>query len=166
MDVTVRQLGGDEWSTLRALRLRALTDSPQSFASTFDEEVQFDEAAWRRELVADHWCAAIAAETAPVPMAVALMGVAPTDRHGCDCWIHGCWVDPRFRRQGLTRRMVDWLDELSMQRGWLRQGLGVWPDNTEAIAAWERLGFSIHGAPLPSRRRPGKTYVAMLRDVP
>ena len=33
--VTVRMLGGDDWSRRREIRLRALQDSPSAFGSTY-----------------------------------------------------------------------------------------------------------------------------------
>jgi GNAT superfamily N-acetyltransferase len=150
-----------DWMTLRDVRLRALTDSPECFAATLTEESGFDEAAWRLHARDDDWCVATAAGTP-----IGIMGVASVQRHECDCWLHGCWVDPRFRKQGVTRRMVAWLDDLSRRRGWLRQGLGVWPENSDAIAAWERLGYIATGTPLPSSRRPGQLHLVMRRGVP
>lgn len=159
--VVVVTLTEDDWATLRDLRLRSLTDSPQWFAATLAEESAFDETAWRELLRDGDWSAAFVDA-----QAVGIMGVTPTDRHDCDCWMHGSWVEPRFRNRGITRDLLTWLDRLSRERGWRRQGLGVWPENTDAIAVWERLGFSAHGQPLPSRRRSGQLYLAMRREVP
>jgi GNAT superfamily N-acetyltransferase len=159
--LTVAALDGDDWATFRDVRMRSLLDSPDAFAATPEDEAGQDEADWRLRLDDDKWCTAMMAGHP-----VGLMGVAAIDRHGCDCWLHGCWVDPDVRRMGVTRRLLGWLDDVSRERHWRRQGLGVWPDNTDAIAAWERLGFTSLGAPLPSARRPGMRYLAMLRDVP
>ena len=45
--VTVRVLGGDDWSRWRELRLRALQDSPSAFGSTYAQELAHEEADWR-----------------------------------------------------------------------------------------------------------------------
>jgi RimJ/RimL family protein N-acetyltransferase len=157
---TVVALTQDDWETLRELRLSALAESPQWFAATLEEETAFDEDEWRRELRVGTWCAAVLDDRP-----IGLMGVTPTDRHDCDCWLHGSWVEPRFRHHGVTRLMLAWLDGVARQRGWQRIGLGVWPENTPAIAVWERLGFVAHGGPLPSSRRPGQLYLAMRREL-
>jgi GNAT superfamily N-acetyltransferase len=161
MGVRVVHLQGDDWSVLRAGRLRALHDSGESFAGSLGEEAAFVEEQWRDQLDVQDWCA-VCVDGTPA----AIMGVDIVERHGCNCWVHGCWVDPGFRGRGFTRMMVEWLDGLSHERSWIRQGLGVWPENIRAILVWERLGFDVYGSPQPSRRRPGQVYVTMRRDVP
>ena len=37
-----------EWQVLRDIRLQALREAPDAFVSTYEEQVVFDEAAWRR----------------------------------------------------------------------------------------------------------------------
>jgi RimJ/RimL family protein N-acetyltransferase len=157
----LEHLHGDDWSVLREARLRALRDSGESFAGSYAEESGFAEQQWRDQLEVQDWCAVLNGQ-----QTAAIMGVDVVERHECNCWVHGCWVDPAFRGRGLTRMMVEWLDALSLQREWVRQGLGVWPENIRAVSVWERLGFEIYGTPQPSRRRPGQVYVAMRREVP
>ncbi|NBU93841.1 MAG: acetyltransferase, partial [Actinobacteria bacterium] len=45
-------------------------------------------------------------------------------------------------------------------------GLGVWPENERAIAAYLKLGFIKGEKPLPSRSRPDKMYLPMYRNLP
>jgi GNAT superfamily N-acetyltransferase len=45
--VDVRELNGDEWQLKRDLRLAALNESPDAFASTYAREVHRSEAEWR-----------------------------------------------------------------------------------------------------------------------
>jgi hypothetical protein len=42
----VRRVNHDEWPLLKDVRLRALADSPESFGSSFEREVAFDDAIW------------------------------------------------------------------------------------------------------------------------
>jgi RimJ/RimL family protein N-acetyltransferase len=44
-------------------------------------------------------------------------------------------------------------------------GLGVWPDNKQAISAYEKLGFVAGGEPMPSRSIPGLLYLPMFREI-
>lgn len=82
---------------------------------------------------------------------------------GATCWIGGCWTDPAYRGVGALRVMFDYLDLHAANRGWQKQGLGVWQDNYGAIAAYEKLGFVAMGEPQESSRKPGKFYQRMIR---
>jgi len=61
--------------------------------------------------------------------------------------------------------MLDWIDQLASKKNWHRMGLGVWPDNKQAISAYEKLGFVAGGEPMPSRSIPGLLYLPMFRDI-
>ena len=43
-----RQAQGADWEALRQLRLRALADAPDAFASTLEAEVAFPAEVWRQ----------------------------------------------------------------------------------------------------------------------
>jgi len=65
--VEVRQAGAADWALLRELRLRALADAPDAFASTLDQEAVFPEEVWRQRAEGGPASANfIAREAAPV----------------------------------------------------------------------------------------------------
>jgi RimJ/RimL family protein N-acetyltransferase len=61
--------------------------------------------------------------------------------------------------------MLNWLEQLCIEKKWGKIGLGVWPDNLRAIAAYKKLGFTERQKLLPSRSIPGLLYLAMYRNV-
>ncbi len=61
--------------------------------------------------------------------------------------------------------MLKFVDEHAQEKGWQRQGLGVWEDNYPAIAAYEKLGFVAMGEPKPSTRVANKFYIRMIREA-
>jgi RimJ/RimL family protein N-acetyltransferase len=160
--VTVESIEPDDWPILRDLRLRALDESAQWFAADLRTEAAYTETDWRTHANEGAWGAVVVDGTS-----VGLVGVAAVEpERGADCWIHGWWIDPRFRGTGIAHRMLEWLDRVSAGREWHRQGLGVWDDNVDAQAAFTRLGFRAVGPPQPSSRQPGKNYLAMYRHLP
>lgn len=149
-----------QWQILRDLRLASLADSEQWFASTVEAESQLTDEQWQ-ERATEVWGLLI------LDAPCGLVRISPVDDdRGSDCWITAWWIDPRCRGQGHAHRMQDWLDDTSRERQWRVQGLGVWPENTRAIAAYQRLGYIPLGEPKPSTRRPGQFYQEMLRRVP
>jgi RimJ/RimL family protein N-acetyltransferase len=83
-----------------------------------------------------------------------------------DCWFFGCWLAPEFRGKGLMHLMIKELDRICANEGWIRQGLGVWPNNERAIRAYKAHGFYIGGEPRQSRSRPEQLYIPMFRHRP
>jgi RimJ/RimL family protein N-acetyltransferase len=84
---------------------------------------------------------------------------------GTTCWIGSCWVASEHRRKGALRALFEYVDEVSHERNWKIQGLGVWVDNDGAITAYEKLGYSQKGEPQESTRKPGLYYQRMVKTV-
>jgi ribosomal protein S18 acetylase RimI-like enzyme len=61
--------------------------------------------------------------------------------------------------------MLNWVEQLCIEKKWKKIGLGVWPDNLRAISAYKKLGFTEAEKLLPSRSIPGLMYLAMYRNV-
>jgi ribosomal protein S18 acetylase RimI-like enzyme len=62
------------------------------------------------------------------------------------------------------RALFNYIDKHAQQKGWRRQGLGVWVDNSVAIDAYKSLGFTFAGEKMPGSRE-GKFFQHMIRDV-
>ena len=82
-----------------------------------------------------------------------------------DCWISAWWIHQDFRGKGVTKLMLDWVDQLASKNNWRRMGLGVWPDNKVGINAYKKLGFIAGSELMPSRSIPGLLYLPMFRDI-
>ena len=132
----VRRLGPDDWQVLRDVRLRALADSPDAFASTFDREAAFTEADWRQRLAGPVYVVG-------VPEVVAMGGVFARDGlfH-----VWGMWTDPAHRGRGHARRI---LDALMPERGLVVLDVNL--ANPAARTAYERYGFVATGETEPLR---------------
>jgi GNAT superfamily N-acetyltransferase len=155
--VVVELITPNEWQRLRAIRLKALTESGHAFGGTFEAESAEDEATWRLKFEKnDFLIASVDGADAGMLYIEVLKG-----DFGATCWIGGCWSDPQFRGKGLMRAMFTYIDE--QDKDWKVQGLGVWTDNYNAIAAYEKLGFVKMGEDTASTRQPGKFYQRMIR---
>ena len=155
--VVVELLEANEWQRLRTIRLQALTESGHAFGGTLEAERIEDETAWRAKFEKNDF---LIASVDGVDGAMMYIEVLNGD-FGATCWIGGCWSDPRFRGKGLMRAMFTFIDE--QDKDWKIQGLGVWTDNYNAIAAYEKLGFVKMGEDTESTRKPGLFYQRMIR---
>ena len=155
----VELLTPDQWQRVRAIRLKALTESGHAFGGTFETESAEDEATWRLKFEKNDF---LIASVDGVDAAMLYIEVLKGD-FGATCWIGGCWSDPQFRGKGLMRAMFTYIDE--QEKDWKVQGLGVWTDNYNAIAAYEKLGFVKMGEDTESTRKPGLFYQRMIRNL-
>jgi RimJ/RimL family protein N-acetyltransferase len=161
LPVPVTCLDPHDWRILRDLRLASLEDSERWFASTAQAESLDSDVAWA-ERAAQLWGILT---VDGVPCGLVRISEVDDDRPS-DCWVTAWWIHPDHRGRGHARIMQNWLDDVSRDHHWAVQGLGVWPENDRAIAAYEGLGYRRHGEPKPSTRRVGQLYQEMLRTVP
>jgi GNAT superfamily N-acetyltransferase len=155
----VELLTPDQWQRLRAIRLKALTESGHAFGGTFETESAEDEASWRLKFEKNDF---LIASVDGVDAAMLYIEVLKGD-FGATCWIGGCWSDPQFRGKGLMRALFTFIDQ--QEKDWKIQGLGVFTDNYNAIAAYEKLGFVKMGEDTESTRKPGLFYQRMIRNL-
>lgn len=156
--VVVEIIEPNEWQRLRSIRLRALQESEHAFGATYEAESAEDDEFWQVKFEKNEF---LIASVNGVDAALLSVEVLDGD-FGATCWIGGCWSDPAFRGKGLFRALFQFIDK--QEKDWKVQGLGVWTDNYNAIAAYEKLGFVKMGEDTPSTRQPGKFYQRMIRN--
>jgi len=143
--VTVCRLVADDWQTYRAIRLAMLLESPSAFGTTHDEAAGNDEQSWRQRL-ADN--VVLLASVGPTPAGSAMYSVLRAIDSG-DCSLYGMWVDPRFRRSGVGRALIDAALAQARAAGRRRVLLHVVADNIEAARLYENAGFVATGHTVP-----------------
>ena len=146
---------------LRALRLAALKDTPAAFGAKYDDEVNKSISEWSDRLKNTAWCFVVADG---VDIGLLAVDRSEKDRNS-DCWLSSWWIRDEFRGSGIPKLMLNWLEQLCIEKKWEKIGLGVWPDNLRAISAYKKLGFTEAEKLLPSRSIPGLMYLAMYRNV-
>jgi len=146
---------------LRALRLAALKDTPDAFGAKYEDEVEKPILDWQNRLKNTNWCFVVADG---VDVGLLAVDRAEKDRNS-DCWLSSWWIHQDHRGSGIPKLMLNWLEQLCIEKKWEKIGLGVWPDNLRAISAYKKLGFTEAEKLLPSRSIPGLMYLAMYRNV-
>lgn len=59
-----------------------------------------------------------------------------------ECEVKRMWTDPVYRRRGLAARILDALEEQAAAAGYRRLVLETGPGQPEAVALYERRGYS------------------------
>jgi pimeloyl-ACP methyl ester carboxylesterase/ribosomal protein S18 acetylase RimI-like enzyme len=148
--VEVRQARAADWAALRDLRLRALADAPDAFASTLEAELAFPDEEWRRRAEGGPASARFIAREGGDGVGLAAI-FAEADAPG-RMHLVSMWVDPRHRRRGIARALVDQALCWAGERQAREVILWVVDPNTAARTLYERAGFRPTGErqPLPS----------------
>lgn len=161
MSIEIVTAIADDVDRLRDLRLAALKDTPDAFGAKYENEVEKPILDWQNRLKNTHWCFVVADG---VDVGLLAVDRAEKDRNS-DCWLSSWWIHQDHRGSGIPKLMLNWLEQLCIEKKWEKIGLGVWPDNLRAISAYKKLGFTEAEKLLPSRSIPGLMYLAMYRNV-
>jgi RimJ/RimL family protein N-acetyltransferase len=151
-----------DWERLRAIRLASLLESPDWLSGKgFEFESQATEEFWQERISTDMWFIATNKDRD-----IAVMNAGePNPNFPTSRWLQACWIEVDQRGRGVLNAMIEFLDGFGASLGWETLGLGVWLGNNRAQSAYERAGFTALSEPLPSRKNPGKFYIAMSREI-
>ncbi len=155
--MVVRRLGPSDWALLRDVRLRALSDAPYAFGSTFEEESQRGDAWWKSSVERFEWhegvtLAWFVAEEGDELVGI-VAGLPPNDEEDCP-EIISMWVDPRRRGSGIADRLLTAAVDWAIQEGAQTISLGVADGNERARRFYQRAGFVATGRSEPLRSNP------------
>lgn len=161
--VDVRRILPSEWRALRSLRLEALLDSPLSYGSTHDREIERPESDWRARAAAG---AAGVDEIAFVAVAGdRWVGMARGRFEPPIAHLIAVYVAPAWRRRGIgqavSRAVVAWAGE----RGATAVLLSVSDWNDGARRVYESIGFVPTGVQQPLPSYPGVTESEMRLEL-
>jgi RimJ/RimL family protein N-acetyltransferase len=147
--VEVRRVHAADWQKLREVRLRALADAPNAFASTLEREAAFADDVWRQRAKGGPASATFIARERGVGVGMAAVIAEPTPGR---MRLVGMWVDPRHRRRGVAQALISQAVRWSRDHQIRELILWVAEDNTAARRLYARVDFRPVGArqPLPS----------------
>jgi GNAT superfamily N-acetyltransferase len=148
--VRVRRIRADEADALRAVRLRALADTPLAFGSTHAREAAYPRErwlAWARDSAAGAAHAtflAVDGADAPVGLAFAIVDPGAGPAH-----LYSMWVAPEARGRGAGAALVGTVIEWTRTSGARTLRTAVTIGNDAAARLYERAGFRDTGAREP-----------------
>ena len=156
---TVRRAGSGDEPILRAVRLQALSETPEAFGSTYERELARTTADWRRWMSPG---ATFILEDADGPK-----GIVAGMRDESDAAVvqlMSMWVDPALRGSDAAESLVASLLAWAETEGARQVRLAVIQTNDRARRFYERLGFRANGRQT-ARERDNAIEIEMERAV-
>lgn len=137
--IEIRRIVAHEWRELREVRLRALAEAPDAFATTLAEAAARSDDEWRRfgSLTASSDRSSSFVAVADGRFVGLVGGYEPDDDLGCVHLVQ-MWTAPEARRRGVGRRLVEAVLGFADGRP---VRLAVVRDNDAARQLYESMGF-------------------------
>jgi GNAT superfamily N-acetyltransferase len=156
----VRRTVAKDWAALRAIRLEALSDTPEAFGSTFEAASNFSKDQWRQ--MAAQRCYYLAQHDGVV---VGMISGGLNDDHPGTRWLYGMYVTPAARGSGVAALLVaavqDWARGEGVSELFLHVGVSV----PRARAFYTKMGFAPTGESHDMTRDPALELITMRRSL-
>jgi ribosomal protein S18 acetylase RimI-like enzyme len=163
--ITIAQITRENMESFKAVRLRALQESPSAFGSTYAREAKFSAAEWLARL--ERWNGEKGVGFLALDgldacgIAGALLDLEDSSR----AQLVSMWTAPAHRQKGVGRLLVnavfDWAKKLKVETITLM----VVSNNEPAASFYKRLGFSMTGRTEPYPNDPAVLEYEMARPV-
>jgi GNAT superfamily N-acetyltransferase len=160
--VDVREIGADGWRSVRDVRLAALQEAPEAFASSYERESAFSEEDWlRRFAMGGGNFLAYIPELGPAPAGiVGCFESAPGTTE-----LVSMWVRPGARGYRIGDALVGAVVQWARQRGHDQVHLWVTDVNDAASRLYKRCGFTPTGEQQAMPSDPQVAEIAMARPA-
>ena len=149
-----------DWQAWRDIRLLALRDAPDAFASTYTEQMGLGEGHWRQRVAASGlflgWIPEVSASE-PTGMAGGYQAVPGTVE------LISMFVRPQARGCGVGEALIAAVTGWARDRDATSVHLWVTATNKHARVLYERCGFLPTGEHQPLPSKPDLTEVGMIR---
>jgi ribosomal protein S18 acetylase RimI-like enzyme len=159
--VEIRRVGVADWETVREVRLRALSDAPEAFGSSYDREVAFADDVWIGRL-ATATNATLLCETEADRCGIVTLVRDEKDRR--TGFVVGMWVSPSSRGTGAADLLVEAALRWAREQGISTVRLHVAEGNVRAEHLYRRHGFNRTCERFTGERR-GLVEIEMQRQL-
>ena len=155
----VRTLQEGDWGQYRTIRLLSLSQSPQSFENSAEDESSLTNDEWIKRVkpCEDAYIAGAFEGSTLIGIAGFARARKEKTRHKSYLW--GVFVEPNYRRSGIATKLLGkLLRDASAMTGVSQIQLAVSADNVEAIALYKKFSFTIYGTETDAIRIDGRPY--------
>ncbi len=149
----------DDWQAMREIRLQALRDAPDAFASTYAKELAFEPAEWHRRAARDGSFLAFL----PGGELAGLAGGFEQEPGVVE--LVSMFVRPQARGHGVGEALVDAVAAWAKNRNAASVHLWVTETNKPALRLYERCGFTTTAERQPLPSNPALGELGMTRPL-
>ncbi|MDQ7728115.1 GNAT family N-acetyltransferase [Halomonas sp. SpR8] len=145
-DVNIREVPPQDWSFYKSVRLSSLEDSPDSFGSTYEQEVLLSDAEWQARL--DLKLRGLSALPLIAELDGRAVGLAWGVMHEPDtkiAHIYQMWVCPSLRGRGIAKSLLCEISTWALNKGCERIELAVTTINEAAVSVYTSYGYTPTG---------------------
>jgi len=144
--VKLRMLVPDNWAEYKLIRLSALKESPDSFGSTYEKEVEFSDSEWLERLKTNF--KGMSSMPLVAEIDGVLVGLAWGVIHHPDekvMHIYQMWVSPEARGNGIAMSFLNELKIWALRNQCKSIELAVTTINEAAVGLYTVFGFKAEG---------------------
>ena len=157
MNPIIRELTINDLRYYKDIRLELLKKHPTNFGSSDEEERLFSHAQWVKRLGNEKTkTIGLFVNQKIVGLSVLLMNPRKKMKHLGS--IHSFYVKREFRRNGLAKQMLNYIEKLAIKSGLNRLSLSVVETNKEAIGFYIKNGFIESGKEVDVIHHEGRYY--------
>lgn len=154
MSIELRRLSPKDWQEYKSIRLESIQDSPEAFASTYEEiDNAMSENDWKDWLNA--YILGAYDEGLLVGCATLLRNTS--DRNNHIAHVYGVYVKQKYRGVGIGRMLLEKIITQAKELGIEILLLNCTITQTAAMGLYKNLGFVSYGQ-LPNSLRIGDKY--------
>ena len=164
--IVIRSVTPLNTSVFKAVRLRALQDTPHAFGSTYLKESQFPDSEWlaRVERMNGETGAGFLAMDGET--GCGLVGSFLDQNDPSRAHVISMWTAPTHRQRGIGRLLVNEVLKWANGRNARALVLMVTSNNQPAIRFYQQLGFTRTGRTAPYPNDPAVLEYEMSRPIP
>jgi RimJ/RimL family protein N-acetyltransferase len=138
----IKKLDKNDWREWKKIRLEALTKSPDSFLSTFEEENKNPDEFWSSQLEQSLKFGYFI-DNEIVGCSGLLIEKAAKISHTATLW--GMYVKDDFRGSGVGLALVNFVKDYAKKNHVKHLYLGCNTENLRAVKLYKKCGFKIYG---------------------
>lgn len=163
--IVLEQITMQNASVFKAVRLRALQDTPSAFGSTYAKESQFADSEWVKRAGNMNGERSVGFIAMDAGEACGIAACFLDQDDATHAHLISMWTAPTHRQRGVGRLLVNEIVKWGRQRQVHTLRLMVVCKNESAIKFYERLGFARTGRTEPYPNDPALTEYEMSRLV-
>jgi GNAT superfamily N-acetyltransferase len=163
--ISIVPITSENFLAFKAVRLRALLDSPFAFGSTYARESEFSDDEWLRRAQSWNGVKGAGFLASDENEACGIVGAFLDETDASQARLVSMWTAPTHRRQGVGALLVSAAENWARGAGAKTMSLMVTSHNPSAQLFYERLGFKLTGAIEPWPNDPAFFEHEMFRRL-